>query len=667
MLRCIICSLLLVLLCLLRADGVMAQARGKTLSHPPLRKVPQVKRPLAKGPAYYVDAQRGDNKNDGSAKSPWRTVQHAVSHLKAGDTLYLRGGRYYENVYLALAGRKNAPITIRSYPGETAFLDGGLREFFTSPADSWVPYPQGGKGEFRSKKRHPNLRHALGSFGDSMIGLQTYYHAKDFRADNELVDWQDWDRRDKTDLKPLYLGPGLWYDKSTGYIHVRLSHTHMPKPVANYRGETDPRKLPLVIAAFGSVPLHIDGARHIRLQDIVIAGAGYTAVEMEQADHVEFDNVTIWCGTYGIRARGAQHFRFLHSGLYGNVAPWTFRSDGSKRDYPGRPHRNISRLNTHALLEIESGLESSVYHTPYNDHWELAYSEFTDAHDGVYLGAINVKFHHNLIENMQDDGIYLSPMYYRHRLEKRDPELYIYQNIFRQVLTALAYGGPHPTTRDQVYIYRNIFDLRGQVNTGRPTVKNPGKAGFATGNVMGDHGSPPYSAMMIYHNTFAVTGRARSPAADVLGHYKAKHPRRVFNNIFFHFDRGASFYPPNAEFDVIADGNLYWSPRMTDVIRKNFFKRFRASPLYAQSKKIYLFGSTSHSLVADPLFRKSSPEPDANNDYRLQPNSPAINAGVPISGDWPDPLGKTDKGRPDIGAYPLGAEQLQVGRAVKKN
>ena len=34
----------------------------------------------------------------------------------------------------------------------------------------------------------------------------------------------------------------------------------------------------------------------------------------------------------------------------------------------------------------------------------------------------------------------------------------------------------------------------------------------------------------------------------------------------------------------------------------------------------------------------------------------AIDAGVEIPAEWPDPLRKMDKGKPDIGALPLGAD-----------
>jgi hypothetical protein len=328
--------------------------------------------------------------------------------------------------------------------------------------------------------------------------------------------------------------------------------------VANYRGKADPRQLPLVIAPYASLPVHVDQARHMRFQDLIIRGAGDTAIKLDQAYDIEFDNVTVWCGAYGIRATGTQKLKLYRCGLHGNVAPWTFRGDGSKRDYPGRPHRNISRLNTHAILEIDAGRESSVYATPFNDNWDISYCDFTDAHDAVYLGGINVKFHHNLIENMQDDGLYLSPMYHRHYLEKTHPRIDVYQNLIRQVLTAFAFGGPEPVTKDTIYIYRNIVDLRAKVNTGRPSTMK-GMPGFSSGKLMGDHGSPPWPAMMIYQNTFVQNEPARDAAMATFGGTKAGNPRQVFNNIYFHFARLPAYLGPDPA-SVVADGNLYWSP-----------------------------------------------------------------------------------------------------------
>jgi hypothetical protein len=423
--------------------------------------------------------------------------------------------------------------------------------------------------------------------------------------------------------------------------------------------------LPLVLAGFQSVPLHVDGAEHVRFQDLVIRGAGYTAVVLDNARDIELDNVTVWCGTYGIRAIGTGPLRLVRCGFYGSVAPWTFRTDGSKRDYPGRPHRNISRLNTHAVIEIEAGRESSVYHTPYNDNWEIAYCDFTDAHDGVYLGAINVRFHHNLIDNLQDDGIYLSPMYARHRLEKEAPHIHVYQNVFRRLLTALAFGGTEPQTRDQVFVYRNVFDLRAPVQTGRPSTKQAA-AGLNPGKVIGDHGSPPWSAMNLYHNTFIMAEGSRDAAMATLGGTKAGNPRRAFNNIYLHLGRLPAFVPPDPAANAVADGDLYWAPGTPEKQAAAFFQRFRASDAFTQSKKLYEAGAAAHSLVADPRFVKAEAEPAAANDYRLKEGSPAVDAGVAVLADWPDPLRQQDRGKPDLGALPLGAPAPHAGRAANR-
>jgi hypothetical protein len=490
----------------------------------------------------------------------------------------------------------------------------------------------------------------LGSFGDSMIGLQTYYHARDMRATNELIDWENWDKQIESDIKPVYCGPGMWYDRETGRIHMRLAHTNVPKPIPNYAGETDPRKLPLVLAAFNSMPLHLDGAKHITIRDVVIRGAGYTAVQLDHAQHVTLSNVTVWCGTYGIRAGCTGPLALTGCRFYGNVAPWTFRTDGSKRDYPDRPHRNLSRMNTHAILEIESGRESSVYATPQNDNWEIAHCEFTDAHDGIYLGGINVRFHHNLIDGLQDDGIYLSPMYLRHKLDKKDAQIHIYQNRFGTMLTALAFGGTEVVAPDQVFIYRNIFDQRGTLQTGRPSTKRA-EPGLATGKFIGDHGSPPWSTMTIYHNTFVMAGGSRDAAMSAFAGSKTTYPRRVFNNVFLYSDKLPPLVPPDPAANCAADGNLYWAPGTPEKTAAAFFDKFRKSEAFTASKRLHPPGSTTNCRVADPLFDK---------DFRPDAKSPLLGAGVELPTEWPDPLRK-EKGKPDVGALPAGSGPLEVG------
>lgn len=627
-------------------------------SHPPLRTISAAPtRSLPKGPTYFVDAQHGDNKSDGSKSAPWKTLAHAVGQLKAGDTLYLRGGVYYENVAIRLGGRKDAPVTIAVFPGEQAILDGGVREFFETPEKMWQPYPTGGPGEYRSTRCYPNLRNVVGSFGDSMVGLHTYYHALDLRADVEHVELA----ADKSDIKPIYCGPGLWYNRDAGYLHAKFGHTHIAD-FDNYRGEQDPRKLPLVIAPFRSVPLHLDRAEHVVIRDLIIRGGGHNTVLLDQCSDVMLDNVTIWCGTYGLRVIGTQRLKLYRCGVYGNAPPWITRFEASLKSRPGSTRRDITRQNTHALLVAQGNGEYDVYAYPLNDDWEIAYCEFTDAGaDGLYLGGVNMKFHHNLVDHMRDDGVYLSPMYPRHFYLRGGARLDIYQNVFSRAMTMFAFGGTEDT-RDTVYFCRNIVDLRAPGLFARPTTK-AGRVKPYMGHLMGDHGSPPWSAMNSYHNTIIAGSPSRSAHMNLLTGATKDRSRRSFNNILIHGSVLPAFAAGDAAF-AIGDGNIYWQPGLDPKRAASYFAAYRNGPAFLKSKQAYAPGQEAGSMAIDPRFVKCDMDCKIVNDYRLQPGSPAIDAGVAIPKDWPDPLRALDKGRPDIGAVPLGAPMLKVGRAA---
>src|SRR5262249_15619259 len=142
------------------ALGSRAGAAAETpsyRSHAPMRPLPAAQdRALSDGPRLFVDAARGDDGNAGTARAPWKTLAHALRRLKPGDTLYLRGGTYHEKVVLSRSGTAKAPITVASYPGELAVIDGGLREFLDNPATSWEPFQGGAEGEFVSTRTYPN-------------------------------------------------------------------------------------------------------------------------------------------------------------------------------------------------------------------------------------------------------------------------------------------------------------------------------------------------------------------------------------------------------------------------------------------------------------------------------------------------------------------------------
>ena len=236
------CFLLAIVLAALPAGTCLAKAAAPIAyaSHPPARPLPQASdRPLEAGQTYFVNPVAGNDAADGSQQKPWRTLGHAVNKLRAGDTLVLRGGTYYEHVVANLTGTPDRPITIRAYPGELAILDGGLREFFEAPAVAWEPCPGGAAGEFRSTKAYPNLGAAgdgpgvFGNFGDSLVPLAAYRFRGDLQSDNLY-----WNVENKVGNESfIYCGPGIWYDEASGHIHCRLAAMNLPGlGEDNYRG-----------------------------------------------------------------------------------------------------------------------------------------------------------------------------------------------------------------------------------------------------------------------------------------------------------------------------------------------------------------------------------------------------------------------------------------------
>ncbi len=83
---------------------------------------------------YYV-ATDGDDANSGLERGKaWRSVGHAASTIRAGDTVLIAGGIYSEKVRVRVSGDKGLPIKFKSMPGEKVMFDGNERRLDAS----WV-------------------------------------------------------------------------------------------------------------------------------------------------------------------------------------------------------------------------------------------------------------------------------------------------------------------------------------------------------------------------------------------------------------------------------------------------------------------------------------------------------------------------------------------------
>jgi hypothetical protein len=73
---------------------------------------------------YYVSTTGNDTTGDGSFTNPWRTLEHASSIVTAGDNVFVRGGIYYEQVFINTSGTANKPIIFSTYNNEIVVING---------------------------------------------------------------------------------------------------------------------------------------------------------------------------------------------------------------------------------------------------------------------------------------------------------------------------------------------------------------------------------------------------------------------------------------------------------------------------------------------------------------------------------------------------------------
>ena len=87
------------------------------------RKDSKESRNAAAGVNYYVSPS-GNDSNPGTESQPWRTINRAAAMVEEGDTVYVRGGIYAEEVSFDKSGDPSNLIRFKAYPSETPIIQG---------------------------------------------------------------------------------------------------------------------------------------------------------------------------------------------------------------------------------------------------------------------------------------------------------------------------------------------------------------------------------------------------------------------------------------------------------------------------------------------------------------------------------------------------------------
>ncbi len=75
------------------------------------------------GQTIYVDGISGDDLNDGTHASPYKTINQAASRMMPGDTLIVKDGVYRETASF-VSGLKEGPITVKAAEGAQPIISG---------------------------------------------------------------------------------------------------------------------------------------------------------------------------------------------------------------------------------------------------------------------------------------------------------------------------------------------------------------------------------------------------------------------------------------------------------------------------------------------------------------------------------------------------------------
>jgi hypothetical protein len=707
---------------------------------------------------FFVSTSGNDDKNPGTLAQPFGTIAKGVSCLQPGDILNLRQGIYVEPVDIRTKwGTPEENIVIRSYPGEHAYIDGSLSNFrkANQPTPEWEPACRYDPRNAHSEEYVSVETFTPPNWNDDQYNVNrgaflernpytrliTYSNLNDLRAENETFEkitspdparpgpevMVECDRDDPDPecvlypngkrYKPagyrhpwVYMGPGIWFNRNresptAGKVHIRLSHTHNNiNGLADYTGEVDPNKVKLAITRKDMTTLQVHNCKYLRFENLSIRYGGEWSILLRKVEGVVFDHVRIWATTRGVsmgeKDAEAKNTIFRHCEFNGGLPTWLFRSD-LKNDYYGDDGGKIVHD-----IQGKQTVDILLLGNPNDTGTQIYNCEFHNAHD-IYLIGNNLSFHHNWINNLNDEGPAVD--YYPKAFNMQ-----IYQNVILKTLSAISFAGAHE--EGQWYIYRNLIDLRGPTagyRPRRPDDDDRQKYVWRYGHF--HKNESPDGPHHMFQNTFLVYGQARQGEDGQGGngaqasfiHYRdtskktsGNHLRRSFNNMFIAVNPDANSdieitFIPSPSFPGPTDGNNYYRmgvakhdpyryleywyndeppcPQPTPEgcrCKPGTFPNLDAlrcppSLLFSQSKSQYPPGYEANSCEKDPQFRRigSDGRFRETDDLRLGDNSPAIGAGVALR-DIAEDLYALDpfaSDNPDIGCYPRGSGPLQVG------
>ncbi len=557
------------------------------------------------GPTYYVSVS-GSDANAGTIDAPWRTLRHALTQLTPGSTLYLRSGTYFESkIPVSARGTSTAPITISSYPGDNAVIDGGVPGFARAPNSNWQ-LVDSSTGLYRSVRTFP----AASSWGAWLLD-----------DDIQLVQYSSFANLSSTYYgpekpgTPEYIGPGI-ERQDDGHLYIRL--TANPNDLSDAGGETiaptpadtNPNDHPMSIFRSDSV-VKFDDARFLSFQNLRFQGS--VRIFDGRAKDITVGHCTMLFGTYGIVVRSG-------------AANWSFTDDEWDNGFPGWLYWTDVK-DTDGIDEAYPEFQSEAISDdgPVRG-FVMTGNTFRDSFDGVHLsnGSQNDLIAHNFFVRIHDDGMEIS--------EGAGGKVEIAHNMFWHVASGISTGDSSPMVpAGPVYIHHNVIDDSALQRGGRPGNRESSNwVPWMTLDPSSTHGPSLRGWWDFYNNTIVTR---RSTAYHWNGAAPAIAPSRhklVYNNIWYTLDARIIFRDDSIESGAQYDGDVFWRESASPTTRYKLLYQFgngrsyrsltafRSAGLNWERRGLQVDPGFDPTLLNDPTF-------DASTIWsRYEPTNPEV-------------------------------------------
>jgi Fibronectin type III domain len=597
----------------------------------------------ASATSYYV-ATNGNDGYSGTIDSPWRHVKYALSKLHAGDTLYLRSGTYYEtSTTVGLKGTPSAWITVQSYPGERAVIDGGVPDFASAPNSGWT-LVDAFTGLYRSVNANFSgsdltANATIGGWLlDSNTQLVHYGHST-----GETPDSLESTNFTVNGFNPVYIGPGLQL-RGDGHVYIRLDPNPYNRLDANGNAtlpdiptDTDPNYNRISVFLTGTL-YTLDGAAYLMFQDIDFVDAITLFRLKNSANNIHFDQDFFRYGTYGIVSDlgAANNVEIGYSEFTNGVPPWMRWTDVKDIDVEDSP----------AYPEFQSvaidGLPSS-----FDVHDNYLHKIF----DGVHFkdGTANVSFVNNSIFLSHDDAFEISPLV---------SDVEIAHNMMRHVHNGFGIDRSSTCTgAGIIYMHHNVMDTSASQRQGREgSAKLSQYPLWAPYSPFASHGSGCDTYQLRFYNN-TVVGRHPSNN-NPLGpsNMTASPSLYVYNNLWYAIDNVSALSKHLESSGAHYDGDAFWQPAPNGQHLLYDFGVSSSSSFDSVASYVSTPGTTwlKHSIQTDPGLSLNAIDSDSIDPTTAwaiyQPTADQIfTVGLDTTGlGWPEGDGITYRGAVDF-------------------